>query len=75
MIRLSDSISVSPSMVMRKGRTPRSTSVAVPGRISAPKDVKIIRNELRHAQETNLDSSQAVTKDALDALLTMKKEQ
>ncbi len=43
--------------------------------ISAPKDVKIIRNELRHAQETNLDSSQAVTKDALDALLTMKKEQ
>ena len=43
--------------------------------ISAPKDIKIIRNELRHAQETNLDSSQAVSKDALDALLTLKKEQ
>ena len=43
--------------------------------ISAPKDIKIIRNELRHAQETNLDSSQAVSKDALNALLTMKKEQ
>ena len=43
--------------------------------ISAPKDIKIIRNELRHAQETNLDSSKAVSKDALDALLTMKKEQ
>jgi carbon storage regulator len=43
--------------------------------ISAPKDIKIIRNELRHAQETNLDSSQAVSKDALDALLTLKKDQ
>ena len=42
--------------------------------ISAPKDIKIIRNELRHAQETNLDSSQAVSKDALDALLTLKKQ-
>ncbi|HBI53194.1 MAG: carbon storage regulator CsrA [Ruminiclostridium sp.] len=43
--------------------------------ISAPKDIKIIRNELRNAQETNLDSSQAVSKDALDALLTLKKDQ
>ena len=43
--------------------------------ISAPKDIKIIRNELRHAQETNLDSSQAVSKDAINAFLTMKKEQ
>ena len=43
--------------------------------ISAPKDIKIIRNELRHAQETNLDSSQAVSKDALDALLALKKDQ
>ena len=43
--------------------------------ISAPKDIKIIRNELRHAQETNLDSSKAVSKDALDALLTLKKDQ
>jgi carbon storage regulator len=42
--------------------------------ISAPKDVKIIRNELLHAQETNLDSSKAVPKGAIDALLTMKKE-
>ncbi|MBR5091290.1 MAG: carbon storage regulator CsrA [Ruminiclostridium sp.] len=42
--------------------------------ISAPKDIKIIRNELRHAQETNLDSSQAVSKDALNALLAANKE-
>ena len=42
--------------------------------ISAPKDIKIIRNELRHAQETNLDSSQAVSKDALNALLASNKE-
>jgi carbon storage regulator len=43
--------------------------------ISAPKDIKIIRNELRHAQETNVDSSQALSKEAMDALLAMKKEQ
>jgi carbon storage regulator len=42
--------------------------------ISAPKDIKIIRNELKHAQETNLDSSKAVPKDALDAFMTMKKD-
>ena len=40
--------------------------------ISAPKDIKIIRNELKHAQETNLDSSQAVSRDALAALLKNK---
>ncbi|MCR4781047.1 MAG: carbon storage regulator CsrA [Ruminiclostridium sp.] len=43
--------------------------------ISAPKDIKIIRNELRHAQETNVDSSQALSKEAIDALLSMKKDQ
>ena len=43
--------------------------------ISAPKDIKIIRNELRHAQETNVDSSQAIPKEAMDALLSMKKDQ
>jgi carbon storage regulator len=43
--------------------------------ISAPKDIKIIRNELKHAQETNLESSKAVSKEALDALLTMNKDQ
>lgn len=43
--------------------------------ISAPKDIKIIRNELKHAQETNLDSSQAVSRDALAALLKNKDEQ
>lgn len=43
--------------------------------ISAPKDIKIIRNELRHAQETNVDSSQAPSKEAMDALLAMKKGQ
>jgi len=43
--------------------------------ISAPKDIKIIRNELKHAQETNLDSSQAVSRDALAALLKNKEGQ
>ena len=41
--------------------------------ISAPKDVKIIRNELKHAQEANVDSSKAVSKEALDALLSAAK--
>lgn len=40
--------------------------------ISAPKDIKIIRNELRDAQKTNVDSSLAVSKAALDAFLSMK---
>lgn len=39
--------------------------------ITAPKDVKIIRNELRSAQDTNVDSSQAVSKAAIDALLKL----
>ena len=42
--------------------------------ISAPKDIKIIRNELRDAQKTNVDSSLAVSKTALDAFLAMKDE-
>lgn len=42
--------------------------------ISAPKDIKIIRNELRDAQKTNVDSSLAVSKAALDAFLSMKDE-
>lgn len=37
--------------------------------ITAPKDVKIIRNELRDAQNANVDSSQAVSKAAIDALM------
>lgn len=43
--------------------------------ISAPKDVKIIRNELRNAQDANLDSSKAVSKEAIDALLNFSKKQ
>lgn len=42
--------------------------------ISAPKDIKIIRNELRDAQKTNVDSSLAVSKAALNAFLSMKDE-
>ena len=42
--------------------------------ISAPKDIKIIRNELRNAQETNMESSKAVPKDAINALLAANKE-
>jgi carbon storage regulator len=41
--------------------------------ISAPKDIKIIRNELKHAQEANVDSSKAVSREALDALLAAGK--
>lgn len=41
--------------------------------ITAPKNVKIIRNELRNAQDANLDSSQAVSKAAIDAILSLKK--
>lgn len=41
--------------------------------ISAPKDVKIIRNELRDAQDMNKESSQALPKAAMEALLGMKK--
>lgn len=39
--------------------------------ITAPKDVKIIRNELRDAQDANVESSKAVPKAAIDALLKM----
>lgn len=42
--------------------------------ITAPKNVKIIRNELRNAQDANLDSSQAVSKAAIDAMLNFKKQ-
>lgn len=40
--------------------------------ISAPKDVKIIRNELRDAQNVNRESSMALPKAALDALMNLK---
>lgn len=40
--------------------------------ITAPKDIKVIRNELRSAQETNVDSSKQLTKETLDALLKLK---
>ena len=42
--------------------------------ITAPKDIKIIRNELRDAQNANVDSSQAVSKAAIDALLKFGSE-
>lgn len=42
--------------------------------VSAPKDVKIIRNELIDTQNVNKDSSKALGKDALEALLNYNKE-
>ncbi len=42
--------------------------------VTAPKDIKIIRNELRKAQDANLDSSKAVSKAAIDAMLQFKKK-
>lgn len=41
--------------------------------ITAPKDIKIIRNELRSAQEANVESSKQLTKETLTALLNLKK--
>ena len=40
--------------------------------ISAPKDVKIIRSELRDALNANRESSEAVSPDAIQALLKLK---
>ncbi|MBQ8903811.1 MAG: carbon storage regulator [Oscillospiraceae bacterium] len=42
--------------------------------VTAPKDIKIIRNELRKAQDANLDSSMAVSKAAIDAMLSFRKK-
>lgn len=42
--------------------------------ITAPKDVKIIRNELRNTQESNLEASRAVSKAAITALLENAKK-
>ena len=42
--------------------------------ISAPKDVKIIRNELKDAQDLKKQSSEALPKAAMEALLKMKKQ-
>ncbi len=42
--------------------------------ITAPKDIKIIRSELRSAQDANVDSSMALPKETLSALLGMKKQ-
>lgn len=38
--------------------------------ISAPRDVQIIRNELIAAQNANRESSEAVSKDVINALLS-----
>lgn len=42
--------------------------------ISAPRDVKIIRTELRNAQDSNREASLEIPKDSLQALLNMNKE-
>lgn len=43
--------------------------------ISAPKDVKIIRTELRNAQESNREASQQISQSSLQALLGINKEE
>lgn len=40
--------------------------------ISAPKDVKIIRNELRETKAANEEASKAISKEALQSLLGRK---
>lgn len=42
--------------------------------ISAPKDVKIIRNELLDTQNINEDSSGEISKETLESLFKFKKE-
>lgn len=42
--------------------------------ISAPKDVKIIRNELLDTQNLNEDSSREVSKETWESLFKFKKE-
>lgn len=42
--------------------------------ISAPKDVKIIRNELLDTQNLNEDSSREISKETLESLFKFKKE-
>lgn len=42
--------------------------------ISAPKDVKIIRNELLNTQNINEDSSREISKETLESLFKFKKE-
>ncbi|MCM1054193.1 MAG: carbon storage regulator [Bacteroides sp.] len=42
--------------------------------ISAPKDVKIIRNELLDTQNINEDSSREISKETLEGLFKFKKE-
>lgn len=42
--------------------------------VSAPRDIKIVRNELIDTQNVNKDSSKALGKDAIEALLNYNKE-
>ncbi len=42
--------------------------------MSAPKDVKIIRNELLDTQNINEDSSREISKETLESLFKFKKE-
>ncbi len=42
--------------------------------ISAPKDVKIIRNELLDTQNINEDSSREISKETLESLFKFNKE-
>ncbi len=41
--------------------------------ITAPRDMKIIRNELKNTQNENFEASQALSKEAISALLSMMK--
>lgn len=43
--------------------------------ITAPKDIRIIRNELLDTQEINEDSSKVPTRETLESLFKFKKEE
>ena len=42
--------------------------------VDAPREVKIVRSELLMAQNSNVEASRAIPKEAIDALLNFKKK-
>ena len=43
--------------------------------VSAPRDVKVMRNELVETQDANRESAEVISKDALNALMKAAKQQ
>lgn len=43
--------------------------------VSAPRDVKVMRNELVATQDANIESAEVISKDAMKALMNAAKQQ